>query len=149
MYSKPIHLAAKLPQALAVGLGLVSLALAPWGVAWVLVMGLLGGGLAWLGYRLEGHTQTTEAQSSHGSTGQSSGSGARPRIRARVTLRTPTSAPLSQSEVARMLAELRPAQTAVPSETPQPDPKLLRRYRRLQKSGMQPLFELEALSEVA
>ncbi|GIW33895.1 MAG: hypothetical protein KatS3mg072_1228 [Meiothermus sp.] len=150
MYRSSWYLqAGKLALALAIGLGLASLTLAPWGLGWVLGLGLLGGGLAWVGYRLLGRGQIMDAVPAYPPLGPWLGSGAAPRVRARATLRKSPPARLSESEAAQMLAELRLAKTAAPCETLRLDPKLLRRYRRLQKSGMQPLFELEALNEVA
>lgn len=133
---------------LASGLGLASLAMAVWGMAWVLGLGGLGVALVFLGFRLERAVPTSRPRSSPIQPLRAPTSEPGFTVRARVIVRAPAPPPLSEAEVACLLAELRPApQRVLPAEF-QPPSKMPKRYRRLREAGVQPLFDLETL-EVA
>ncbi len=136
------RIGARLAWGLATGLGLASLGVAGFGLGGVAVLGVLGAGLALLGYWLEGMAHSFKPTAAP-HTGCSAAV-REPRVRVRVTIRPPPT-PL-RGGLTPLLTELGPAIKPQPRV---PDPKILRRYRRLQQSGMQPLFELEALGESA
>ncbi len=133
---------------LASGLGLASLAMAVWGMAWVLGLGGLGVALVFLGFRLERAVPTSRPRFSPVQPLRAPTSEPGFTVRARVIVRAPASSPLSEAEVARLLAELRPAPRKVLPAEFQPPSKMPKRYRRLREAGVQPLFDLETL-EVA
>ncbi len=133
---------------LASGLGLASLGMAVWGMAWVMGLGGLGVALALLGSRLERPTPTSRPRSSPIQPLRAPTFAPGLTVRARVSVRAPAPPPLSEAEVARLLAELHPAPKKVLSAEPMPPSKMPNRYRRLRETGVQPLFDLETL-EVA
>jgi hypothetical protein len=134
------RIGARLAWGLATGLGLASLGVAVWGLGGVAVLGVWGVGLALLGYWLEGMAYNFKPTAAR-LTGCSAAV-REPRVR--VTIQPPP-APFEGGAMP-LLTELGPAP---PPQPRVPDPKVLRRYRRLRQSGMQPLFELETLGESA
>lgn len=133
---------------LASGLGLASLGMAVWGMAWVMGLGGLGVALAILGYQLERAAPATRPGFSPIQPVRAPTSEPGLMVRVRVIVRAPATPPLSEAEVARLLDELCPAPKKVLSAEPMPPSKMPKRYRRLREAGVQPLFDLETL-EVA